>query len=209
VLVVAELAVPALAERRGQPVWHPEHIAERYGLFTLIVLGESVLSATIALEAAFTDTDHPVGLITLGIAGLVILFSMWWIYFEQPAHERLTTLRTALRWGYGHYFVFAAAAATGAGLAVAVDYDLHVAHVAGLPAALATTVPVAVFVLVVWLLHLDHERMRRVSTAFPVAAVLVVATSFTPLPIHLTALVMAVLTGLLVAARRPASSVIG
>jgi hypothetical protein len=66
-----------------------------------------------------------------------------------------------------------------------------------------------VFVLVVWLLHLDHERMRRVSMAFPVAAVLVVATSFTPAPIHLTALVMAVLTALLVAARRPASSVIG
>jgi low temperature requirement protein LtrA len=209
VLVVAELAVPALAERRGQPVWHPEHIAERYGLFTLIVLGESVLSATIALEAAFTETDHPVALITLGVAGLVILFSMWWIYFEQPAHERLTTLKAALRWGYGHYFVFASAAATGAGLAVAVDYDLHIAHVGGLPAALATTVPVAVFVLVVWLLHLDHERMRRVSAAFPTAAALVVATSFTPAPVHLTALVMAVLTALLVAARRPASSVIG
>jgi low temperature requirement protein LtrA len=208
VLVVAEIAVPALAERRGRPVWHPEHIAERYGLFTLIVLGESVLSATLALEAAFTDTDHPVGLVTLGIAGLVILFSMWWIYFEQPAHERLTSLRASLRWGYGHYFVFASAAATGAGLAVAVDFDLHVAHVGDLVAALATTVPVAVFVLVVWLLHLDHERMRRVSAAFPVAAVLIVATSFAPAPIHLTAVVMAVLTGLLVAARRPASQVI-
>lgn len=70
-------------------------------------------------------------------------------------------------------------------------------------AALATTVPVAVFVLVVWLPHLDHERVRRVSAAFPAAAVLILATSLTPVPIHLTALVMAVLTGLLVAARRP------
>jgi len=206
VLVLAELAVPALAERRGEPVWHAEHIAERYGLFTLIVLGESVLSATVALEAAFTRTDHPAGLITLGIAGLVILFAMWWIYFEQPAHERLTSLKMSMRWGYGHILVFASAAAVGAGLAVAVDHDLHVAHVGALPAALATTVPVAVFVLVVWLLHLDHERMRRVSAAFPVAAVLILATSFTPVPVHLTALLMAVLTGLLVASRRPAPS---
>ena len=106
-----------------------------------------------------------------------------------------------MRWGYGHFLVFASAAAVGAGLAVAVDHDLHVAHVGALPAALATTVPVAVFVLVVWLLHLDHERMRRVSAAFPVAAVLILATSFTPVPVHLTALVMAVLTGLLVASR--------
>jgi low temperature requirement protein LtrA len=201
-LVVAELAVPALAERRGQPVWHAEHIAERYGCFTLIVLGESVLSATVALEAAFGESEHPVGLITLGVTGLVILFSMWWIYFEQPGHERLTSLNASLRWGYGHYLVFAATAATGAGLAVAVDHDRHVAHVGALPAALATTAPVAVFVLVVWLLHLDHRRMRRVSTAFPAAAVLILATSFTPVPVHLTALVMAVLTGLLVAVRR-------
>jgi low temperature requirement protein LtrA len=201
VLVVAELAVPVVAERRGQPVWHAEHIAERYGLFTLIVLGESVLAATIALEAALTETEHPVALITLGLAGLVILFSLWWIYFEQPAHERLTSLNAALRWGYGHYAVFAAAAATGAGLAVAVDEDLHVAHVGALTAALATTVPVAVFLLVVWLLHLDHRRMRKTSTAFPVAVVLVLAASFTPLPVHATALVTAVLTGLLVAAR--------
>ena len=74
-----------------------------------------------------------------------------------------------MRWGYGHYVVFASAAATGAGLAVAVDQDLHVAQ-DDLVATLATTVPVAVFVLVVWLLHLDHERIRRVSAAFPAAA---------------------------------------
>lgn len=170
---------------------------------TLIVLGESVLSATVALQAAFTETEHPLALITLGVGGLLILFSMWWIYFEQPAHERLTSLRASMRWGYGHYVVFASAAATGAGLAVAVDQDLHVAQ-DDLVAALATTVPVAVFVLVVWLLHLDHERIRRVSAAFPPAALLILATSFTPLPIHLTALVMVVLTGLLVTTRRTA-----
>ena len=135
---------------------------------------------------------------------MLILFSMWWIYFEQPAYERLTSLKASMRWGYGHYAVFASAAATGAGLAVAVDHDLHVAHVGDLVSALATTVPVAVFVLVVWLLHLDHERMRRVSAAFPAAALLILATSFTPLPIHLTALVMVVLTGLLVTTRRTA-----
>ena len=202
VLVVAELAVPVIAERRGQPVWHPEHIAERYGLFTLIVLGESVLSTTVALQAAFTQTDHPAGLVMLGVAGLVILFAMWWIYFEQPAHERLTSLKAGIRWGYGHILVFASAAAVGAGLAVAVDVDLHVAHVGALPAALATTVPVAVFVLVVWVLHLDHERIRRVSVAFPVAALLILATSFTPVPVPLTALLMAVLTGLLVSTRQ-------
>ncbi|PZS32881.1 MAG: hypothetical protein DLM59_07335 [Pseudonocardiales bacterium] len=35
--------------------WHPEHIVERYGLFTLIVLGESVLAATTAVQQAYTS----------------------------------------------------------------------------------------------------------------------------------------------------------
>ena len=46
VLVAAELAVPLWAEAAGRTSWHPRHIAERYGLFTIIVLGEAVLAAT-------------------------------------------------------------------------------------------------------------------------------------------------------------------
>jgi low temperature requirement protein LtrA len=40
-LVVAELGVLIFAERTSHTTWHPQHIAERYGLFTIIVLGES------------------------------------------------------------------------------------------------------------------------------------------------------------------------
>lgn len=37
VLVLAELAVLVVAERDLAIAWNPHHIAERYGLFTLIV----------------------------------------------------------------------------------------------------------------------------------------------------------------------------
>ena len=54
VLGVLELAVPAWAERAGpQTPWHAGHIVERYGLFTIIVLGECVLATTTAVQAAF------------------------------------------------------------------------------------------------------------------------------------------------------------
>ena len=56
VLVAAELAVPVWAEAAGRTPWHPHHIVERYGLFTIIVLGESVLGATLAVQAAL-DAD--------------------------------------------------------------------------------------------------------------------------------------------------------
>src|SRR5262245_62126289 len=43
-MALVELAVPVWAERASPTPWHPHHIAERYGLFTIIVLGESVLA---------------------------------------------------------------------------------------------------------------------------------------------------------------------
>ena len=60
IMVVAELLVPIWAERPGVTSWHPHHIAERYGLFTLIVLGESVLAATVAVQSAL-DAGEEVG----------------------------------------------------------------------------------------------------------------------------------------------------
>jgi hypothetical protein len=52
VLVPAELAVPFWAEPRASTTWHAHHIAERYGLFPIIVLGEGILGATVAVETA-------------------------------------------------------------------------------------------------------------------------------------------------------------
>jgi len=49
VLMLAEITVPMWAARAGHTPWHAHHIAERYGLFTIIVLGECVLGATNAV----------------------------------------------------------------------------------------------------------------------------------------------------------------
>src|SRR6185437_5337394 len=54
-LVLLEVLVPAWAERFESTSWHPGHIAERHGLFTLIVLGESVLAASNALAVAYAE----------------------------------------------------------------------------------------------------------------------------------------------------------
>ncbi|NHN57172.1 low temperature requirement protein A [Calidifontibacter sp. DB0510] len=42
-LFVIELAIPLWAERRSPTPWHAHHIAERYGLFAIIALGEGVV----------------------------------------------------------------------------------------------------------------------------------------------------------------------
>ncbi|MGB3294575.1 MAG: low temperature requirement protein A [Phormidesmis sp.] len=45
---ILEVAVPALAEKNGSTPWHRHHIMERYGLLTIIVLGETLLAAAMA-----------------------------------------------------------------------------------------------------------------------------------------------------------------
>jgi len=203
-LVLLELAVPVVAESRAGTAWHPHHIAERYGLFTLIVLGETVLSTTNAVKEGLAEAEHTGGLVSLAVAGLVLVFSMWWLYFDQPGHARLekgNSLRTALSWGYGHYLIFGSAAAVGAGLELAVDFDSGKTTIGGIPTALAVTVPVAVFLLSVWLLHIGPtNECRPIAIGFPAAAVLVLAASFGPAPVHVTAVLAAGLVAVTVVA---------
>ncbi|MTD58298.1 low temperature requirement protein A [Amycolatopsis pithecellobii] len=202
VLAAAELLVPVWAERANPTSWHPHHIGERYGLFTLIVLGESVLAASNALQEALGEGHSAGTLISVAAVGAVIVFSMWWLYFDQSPHVRLTQFRHGYVWGYGHYVIFSSAAAVGVGLELVIDYDTHASHLGGIPTALALTVPVALYLLSVWLLHVGpRNECRPIAIGYPVAAVLVVAMSFTPLPVHLAAVVIAALVATTVIAR--------
>ncbi|MFE0764475.1 low temperature requirement protein A [Streptomyces smyrnaeus] len=153
VLVVAELAVPAWAESLGRrTTWHPGHIAERYGLFTIIVLGEVILASLAAVQSALTDHGLSATVVLIVLGGLLLVFALWWIYFAGNEAE-LTSLRTALVWGYSHYIVFAALAALGAGLEVALDAVEHHAHLTEQSAGLSVAVPVVVVLLLLGALH--------------------------------------------------------
>jgi low temperature requirement protein LtrA len=203
-LVVAELAVPVWAERLTRTTWHPHHIAERYGLFTIIVLGESVLAATVAIQSSLDAGFAAAELVSLAGAGLVIVFAMWWLYFGRPPDRPAGPERNPFLWGYGHYLIFTAAAAVGAGLAVTVDHLTHAGHLGAVGVGYAVAVPVAGFLLGICLVHARAGGPGPLTVAHLVTAALVLATPFTPLPVHLTALLLAglVAAGVL-ASRRP------
>jgi low temperature requirement protein LtrA len=191
-MALVELAVPVWAERASPTPWHSHHIAERYGLFTIIVLGESVLAATHAVREGVEGHGFSVALLGLIAGGLVILFALWWIYFAKPAYRFLTSNRIAFVWGYGHYFIFAATAAVGAGLAVNVDFLLDTTGIDSGVAAAAVSVPVAIFMLTVWLLHVrPHHARFGLSFLFPLAIGGVLLAALCPWPVPSVAVVMA------------------
>ena len=93
VLVIVELAGPAIAERHfGETPWHPHHIAERYGLLTIITLGEVVLGTVAALGAVVGAEGWTVETALVGLAGVALAFGMWWMYFITPSAELLRPL---------------------------------------------------------------------------------------------------------------------
>ena len=149
-LAVAELAVPMWAEIRGtETTWHPEHIAERYGLFTIIVLGEAILGITESVKGALAAGGLSGTVAMLAIGGLLIVFGLWWAYFKAPAAEGLRgALRTTAGWAYGHYVVYAGIAALGAGFEVAVDVVTHHSEASPVTAAGAIAVPLAAVLVV-------------------------------------------------------------
>jgi low temperature requirement protein LtrA len=204
VLAALELAVPAWAERTTPTTWHAHHIAERYGLLTLIVLGESILAATVAVQASLASGEALSPLLPIIIGGLLIAYSMWWMYFDRPVHDLLRSLSKAIVWAYGHYFVFAAAAAVGAGLAASVDQATHHAKIGAVGAGFAVAVPVAVFVVCLWFLH-DRPEYRQSRWFGPIAAALVLLTPFSGFAVPLIGVILASVVGIKLLMQRQAA----
>jgi low temperature requirement protein LtrA len=189
-----ELVVPIWAERAEPTTWNAHHIAERYGLFTLIVLGESVASATMAVGAALDSGEAVSALASIIVGGLLIVYALWWTYFDRPVHDLLTSLRTAIVWGYGHYLVFASVAAVGAGLAVSVDQVTHHAEISGAAAGASVAIPVALYLLCLWYLH-DRPEYRRSRAFGPLTVIVILLTPMTGHAVLLTGVILSTLVG--------------
>lgn len=114
------MTTPMLAVRtyEGQP-FDSSHIPERYGLFTIIVLGESV----IAVAAATAGTGWAFASGLTAAAGFGIAACIWWVYFDfvEATALRRDDMVRAFVWGYGHLGVYVGIAATAVGIQFAID----------------------------------------------------------------------------------------
>ena len=91
------------------------HIAERYGLFTLIVLGESVVSTISGV-----DTGTCTAAVAVALLGLAIAAAIWWLYFDRWRAMPAGGMRSGYVWAQVHLLVFAGIAAAAVGIDFAV-----------------------------------------------------------------------------------------
>ena len=121
-LAVLELAVPVWAARAGDTPWHAHHVTERYGLFTIILLGECMVAAANAMSGVLAVEGWSITVATVAVAIVGLILGLWWAYFLVPFAQVLHFRRErGFLWGYGHALVFGALAALGGVLELAVD----------------------------------------------------------------------------------------
>lgn len=107
---------------------HPEHLPERFGLFTIIVLGEAI----IAVVNGVAEMDWDTASTWSAIAGFITAFTLWWIYFENVSGSVLETYRDAgktapqLTWLYIHLPLVVGIAAMGVGVEHVIERAGHI-----------------------------------------------------------------------------------
>jgi low temperature requirement protein LtrA len=102
---------------------HLEHLPERFGLFTIIVLGEEI----IAVVNGVSQQEWSWMSSASAMLGFSIAFSLWWIYFENVDGSTLRSAAAASQiwmfqiWLYGHLPLVIGLAGTGVG----VEHVIH------------------------------------------------------------------------------------
>jgi len=150
-----EIMGPVIAERKsdGTP-WHAHHIAERYGLLTIIALGESVFGTIAAVSALVEEQKWSAEAVFIVVAGVGLTFGLWWSYFIIPSGAILSRHRQrAFPWGYSHILLFASITATGAGLHVAAYVIEGHAAIGTVGAVMSVAIPLLVFAITTYAIY--------------------------------------------------------
>jgi low temperature requirement protein LtrA len=128
IALAIDLATPwIMRQEQARVPFDVSHLPERFGLFTILVLGESIAAVITGLghsEWAFLPT------FTAAI-GVGVATALWWLYFDNARGKvvrRDSSVRRTWRptvWIYTHFPLAAALAASGVAMEVAVTEAGH------------------------------------------------------------------------------------
>jgi low temperature requirement protein LtrA len=163
----------------------PTHsMVERFGLFTIIVLGEVVLGVVVGLSHVRQDELA----IATGLLALFVGFGFWWSYFDVVGrHLPRDTGPLLVAWLLSHLPITMAIAGAGAAMESLIEY----AHAPLAPSAtgwlIAGAVAVALSALAVAALTLEvahrlPEVYRKIAGTMLLGAVAALGVGWLPLP---------------------------
>jgi low temperature requirement protein LtrA len=160
-------------------------LVERFGLLTIIVLGE-VIVGTVQGLAEHHRLDWEVG--ATGVLGMLVAIGLWWVYFDTIAHHLPRPgVRSVASWLYLHLPVTMGIAAAGAAVLNVVEHAGE--HLPGDVRWLLAGAVAVVLASITLLMHtirvpVTHENMvRNGGRAALVSAVLIALLGVTNLDI--------------------------
>ncbi|MEP6479263.1 MAG: low temperature requirement protein A [Rhodoglobus sp.] len=120
--VVTDIAAPAITGRfqAGLPAISRDKFPERFGLLTMIVLGETVAGVIRGVAESNSEAGLSAATIVEAAFGLAIGFGLWWIYFDFIARRPTRPFfYAALTWVYLHILSLAGIIVVGVAIAEA------------------------------------------------------------------------------------------
>jgi low temperature requirement protein LtrA len=114
-----ELSLPPLSTQlhRRIPV-SASHLPERWALFTLIVIGESVVAVAIAVSGANWHFSS----VAAAVLGFVAVAAVWWLYFDRQASVALRgATMSFVVYSYAHIPLLMGLAAMSAGVRLLIE----------------------------------------------------------------------------------------
>jgi low temperature requirement protein LtrA len=130
-----ELSIPTLARKlfTAIPV-HASHVPERFALFTIIVLGETI----VVVALGTSGSEWAVSSAVIAALGFAAAAAVWWVYFGGGGEVTLPPSPAAiLVFTHVHIPLLAALTAFSAGIALAIEHAADPALDAGARWALA------------------------------------------------------------------------
>jgi low temperature requirement protein LtrA len=119
VALTVDLLTPITAGRiHVQFPPHPTHLPERFGLFTIIIIGEAIVSVVFVMSGLTLTLTTGI----IGLMGLIIAFSIWWGYFEEArgaearVQEKGEQVSKYYLWLYSHFPLLLGIVGTFAGI---------------------------------------------------------------------------------------------
>lgn len=117
--LLADFATPYLMRKAQAAVpLSVSHLPERFGLFTILVLGESIA----AVVAGLSHFDWEIGATIRGVLGVIAASALWWLYFDNQQGSVVRRRKDQAKawkptaWIYSHLPLAIALTATGIGL---------------------------------------------------------------------------------------------
>lgn len=192
--IALDLATPPLSAgiHRRVPT-DSAHVPERFGLFTLIVLGELV----VAVGAGVVDARWNPDAVAIAVGGFAMAACLWWLYFERlTAQELRRRPSSTLIFAYAHIPLLGALMFVASGVGILIKAE----PAAGRAGTLALCLGAATFLLALIAVHrqLNVSLWASVARARGLAVVALLGLAWlSTTPVAVVGVSCAVLVALL------------